>query len=159
MLACSIIPLQLAASALFRHRLIRRPSASEVREVRRASIIDRDLAALPLLAVGGEQLQQVRHRHLGAVAIGEPGKAIGAVPRAAGARDSDRDIGVARQPHMRTYSEQKRGVDARVASRDDGQLVPNMAELFLVGDDRLPQLVRLILKSGEDVGAGMITQR
>jgi hypothetical protein len=52
------------------------------------------VAGVPDGAVAGEMREEFGHRDFGAVFGGEPGEAIGALPRATSTSDADDDVGV-----------------------------------------------------------------
>ena len=55
------------------------------------------MARAPDSAVSGEMGEELQHRDFRAVFRGEPGEAIGALPRAAPASDANDDVGVGRE--------------------------------------------------------------
>ena len=106
----------------FRGPIRRRGRKLEVDEVGAAARRS-GMARAPDSAVSGEMGEELQHRDFRAVFRGEPGEAIGALPRAAPASDANNDVGVGREasaPGMKEHNANiwtREGADGGSASR------------------------------------------
>src|SRR5208282_2541408 len=96
-------------------RLGRKLEVDEVGAAARRS----GMARAPDSAVSGEMGEELQHRDFGAVFRGEPGEAIGALPRAAPASDANDDVGEERMsaPGMKEHNANiwtREGADGRL---------------------------------------------